>query len=75
MANAAVAANDHTQAIFPPDVRAVFDHGRRDVSRFPLATGIYYKVDYSESVDISRHKNIPVPTSYMVARVHLAFLQ
>jgi tetratricopeptide (TPR) repeat protein len=64
-ANPAVAANDHTQSIFPPDVRAVFDHGRRDVSRFPIATGTYYKMDYSEGVDISRHKNIPVPTSYM----------
>ena len=39
------------------------DHGKRDVSRFPIATGEYYKHDYSEGVDISRYKNIPVPTS------------
>ena len=64
-ANPAFAANDHTQSIFPPDVHAVFDHGRRDVSRFPLATGTYYKVDYSAGVDISRYSHIPVPTSYM----------
>jgi tetratricopeptide (TPR) repeat protein len=64
-ANPAVAVNDNTQSIFPPDVHAVMDHGKRDVSRFPIATGIYYKKDYSEGVDISRYKNIPVPTSYM----------
>ena len=64
-ANPAVAVNDHTQSIFPPDVHAVMDHGKRDVSRFPIATGTYYKQDYSAGVDISRYKNIPVPTSYM----------
>ncbi len=64
-ANPAVAVNDNTQSIFPPDVHAVMDHGKRDVSRFPIATGVYYKKDYSEGVDISRYKNIPVPTSYM----------
>lgn len=64
-ANPAVAVNDHYKSIFPPDVHAVFDHGKRDVSKFPIATGQYYKVDYSAGVDISRYKNIPVPTSYM----------
>ena len=64
-ANPAIAVNDYTQSIFPPDVYAVMDHGKRDVSTFPIATGIYYKHDYSEGVDISRYKNIPVPTSYM----------
>lgn len=64
-ANPAVAVNDNTQSIFPPDVHAVMDHGKRDVSAFPIATGTYYKYDYSRGVDISRYKNIPVPTSYM----------
>ena len=64
-ANPAVAVNDYTQSIFPPDVHSVMDHGKRDVSRFPIAKGVYYKHDYSEGVDISRYKNIPVPTSYM----------
>ncbi len=64
-ANPAVKVNDHYQSVFPPDVNAVFDHGKRDVSSFPIATGTYYKVDYSAGVDISRYKNIPVPTSYM----------
>lgn len=64
-ANPAVPVNDYTQSIFPPDVHSVYDHGKRDVSRFPIAKGVYYKHDYSEGVDISRYKNIPVPTSYM----------
>ena len=64
-ANPAVAVNDHTQSIFPPDVHAVMDHGKRDVSKFPIATGIYYKHDYGSGVDISRYKNLSVPTSYM----------
>lgn len=64
-ANPAVAVNDYTKSIFPPDVHAVMDHGKRDVSRFPISTSTYYKMDYSEGVDISRYKNIPVPTSYM----------
>lgn len=64
-ANPAVAVNEHYQSVFPPDVNAVFDHGKRDVSTFPIATGTYYKVDYSKGVDISKYNNIPVPTSYM----------
>jgi hypothetical protein len=51
--------------VFPPDVNAVFDHGKRAVSSFPIATGTYYKMDYSAGVDISNYKNIYVPTSYM----------
>ncbi|SFD84743.1 Tetratricopeptide repeat-containing protein [Paenibacillus catalpae] len=73
-ANPAVAVNDHTQSVFPPDVHAVFDHGKRDVSKFPIATGTYYKMDYSEGVDISRYRNIPVPTSYMAYRSDYDFV-
>ena len=64
-ANPAVHVDENHQSIFPPDVHAVMDHGKRDVSTFPIATGRYYKVDYSPGTDISRYKNIPVPTSYM----------
>ena len=64
-ANPAVEVNDDYQSVFPPDVNAVFDHGKRAVSSFPIATGTYYKMDYSAGVDISNYKNIFVPTSYM----------
>ncbi len=73
-ANPAVSVNDNTQSIFPPDVHSVYDHGKRDVSRFPIATGVYYKHDYSEGVDISRYKNIPVPTSYMAEKSDYDFV-
>lgn len=73
-ANPAVSVNDDYQSVFPPDVTAVFDHGKRDVSSFPIATGTYYKVDYSPGTDISRYKNIPVPTSYMAVGSEYDFL-
>lgn len=73
-ANPAVKVNDYYQSVFPPDVNAVFDHGKRDVSTFPIATGTYYKVDYSPGTDISRYKNIPVPTSYMAINSEYDFM-
>jgi len=73
-ANPAVAVNDFYQSVFPPDVHAVFDHGKRDVSTFPIATGTYYKIDYSAGVDISNYKNIPVPTSYMAINSEFNFV-
>jgi tetratricopeptide (TPR) repeat protein len=73
-ANPAVKVNDHYQSVFPPDVYAVFDHGKRDVSDFPIATGTYYKVNYAPGTDISRYANIPVPTSYMAIRSKYDFM-
>ena len=73
-ANPAVHVNDHTFSVFPPDVNAVMDHGKRAVSTFPIATGEYYKADYSAGVDISRYKNIKVPTSYMAAHSDFDFV-
>jgi tetratricopeptide (TPR) repeat protein len=73
-ANPAVPVNDYTSSIFPPDVTAVMDHGKRAVSTFPIATGEYYKVDYSAGVDISKYKNVPVPTSYMAEKSDYDFI-
>ena len=73
-ANPAVKVNEHYQSIFPPDVYAVYDHGKRDVSSFPIATGTYYKIDYSPGTDISRYKNIRVPTSYMAVSSKYNFM-
>ena len=72
-ANPAVEVNDAYQSVFPPDVNAVFDHGKRAVSSFPIATGTYYKMDYSAGVDISNYKNIFVPTSYMAVNSEYDF--
>ena len=73
-ANPAVSVNDRYHSVFPPDVHAVFDHGKRDVSDFPIATGVYYKQDYSAGVDISKYRNIPVPTSYMAVKSKFDFV-
>ncbi len=73
-ANPAVAVDEHFQSVFPPDVHAVFDHGKRAVSSFPVATGTYYKVDYSPGTDISVYNNIPVPTSYMAVNSNYNFV-
>jgi tetratricopeptide (TPR) repeat protein len=73
-ANPAVSVNERYHSVFPPDVHAVYDHGKRDVSAFPIATGTYYKQDYSAGVDISKYKNIPVPTSYMAIRSKFDFV-
>lgn len=73
-ANPAVKVNEHYQSVFPPDVYAVFDHGKRDVSDFPVATGTYYKVNYAPGTDISRYSTIPVPTSYMAIRSKYDFM-
>lgn len=73
-ANPAVAVDETYQSVFPPDIHAVYDHGKRDVSGFPIAKGIYYKVDYSPGTDISRYNNIPVPTSYMAVNSAFDFV-
>lgn len=73
-ANPAVPVNDHTYSVFPPDVHAVMDHGKRAVSTFPIATGEYYKYDYSEGIDISCYRNVKVPTSYMAAHSDYDFI-
>ena len=73
-ANPAVSVNEDTFSVFPPDVNAVMDHGKRAVSTFPIATGEYYRADYSAGVDISRYKNIRVPTSYMAAHSDFDFV-
>jgi tetratricopeptide (TPR) repeat protein len=72
--NPAVHVHDQYQSVFPPDVQAVYDHGKRDVSAFPIARGEYYKVDYSRGVDISWYKNLPVPTSFMAAKSGYNFI-
>ena len=67
-ANAGIRVHDRYEAFFPPDVTFVADHAKRAVSRYPIATGFYYGVDYTSGVDLAWYKNIPVPTSYMVTK-------
>ena len=75
-ANVAARVDGNYQSFFPPDVHYVADHAVRAQSSFPLAQNDYYGVDYaarSGSNDLSRYKNIPVPTSYMVCETDFGF--
>ena len=74
VANPAYAVYENTATIMPPDVTAVLDHGKRAVSEYPIAKGTYYKMDYSDGIDISRYKNIPVPTSFMAYKSNFDFI-
>ena len=47
-ANVATRVHEAYQSFFPPDVFYVADHARRSTSRYPLASGFYYGVNYGE---------------------------
>ena len=64
--NVGVHVHEQYQVVFPEDVTVVTDHSKRSMSHFPIADGTYYRIDYSDGVDLSWYKNIPVPTSYFV---------
>lgn len=75
-ANVAARVHDNYQSFFPEDVHYVADHAVRAMSSFPEADGDYYGVNYGErpgANDLSRYKNIPVPTSYMVCQTRYDF--
>jgi tetratricopeptide (TPR) repeat protein len=75
-ANVAARVHDNYQSFFPPDVHYVADHAVRAMSSFPEAENDYYGVDYASrpgANDLSRYKNIPVPTSYMVCQTQYDF--
>lgn len=61
-ANPAVHVDENHQSIFPPDVTAVMDHGKRDVSSFPLS-----RISWcSNRIFGSRTKSIAVTCSHSV---------
>jgi tetratricopeptide (TPR) repeat protein len=68
-ANVATEVHDEYESFFPPDVTYVADHAKRAMSRFPIARGTYYGVDYGarspDEASLAWYRNIPVPTSYM----------
>lgn len=75
-ANVAARVHDNYQSFFPEDVHYVADHAVRAMSSFPIAENDYYGIDYADRPgenDLSRYKNIPVPTSYMVCETQYDF--
>jgi len=47
-ANVATRVHESYQSFFPPDVYYVADHARRSMSKYPLAKGFYYGVNYGQ---------------------------
>jgi tetratricopeptide (TPR) repeat protein len=47
-ANVGLKVHEGYQSFFPPDVYYVADHAKRATSRYPLAEGLYYGVNYGE---------------------------
>ena len=65
--NAAVPVNQDYRLIFPPDVKYVQFHYRKNVTSYPVANGVYNGIRMGQGVDISYHKNTHQPTSYFCA--------
>ena len=55
-ANVATRVHEAYQSFFPPDVTYVADHARRSMSKYPLAQGHYYGVNY----DARGRRGIPM---------------
>ncbi len=72
--NVGVHAGERYQVVFPPDVTFATDHSRRNMSYYPVARGSYCGVDYSDGVDVSWYRNIPVPSSFFVYQSSYDFL-
>ncbi len=70
-ANLACQIDDTYKVVFPPDVEYVNDHDRRDVLSWPIAKGVFKTArpyDYGDGVDVHEHKNIIVPSSFMISK-------
>lgn len=72
--NAAVPVDENYRVFFPHDVSYVQFHYRKDVTTYPLASGIYNGIDMREnSVDIRFHRATHQPTSYFCGETNEDF--
>ena len=71
--NAAVPVNEQYRLVFPPDVAYVQFHYRKNVTEYPVASGVYNGIRMGDGVDISYHKNTRQPTSYFCAATQYDF--
>ncbi|MBQ8885267.1 MAG: DUF5107 domain-containing protein [Clostridia bacterium] len=70
-ANTAVQLSDGYQIVFPPDVEHVHYHDRKGTLAWPIAKGVYNadrQYDFGDGVDLSEHRNIVAPGSFMVPK-------
>ncbi len=71
--NAAVPVNEQYRLFFPPDVHYVQFHYRKNVTSYPVASGVYNGIRMGEGTDISYHKNTRQPTSYFCGETKYDF--
>ena len=71
--NAAVPVNEQYRLVFPPDVNYVQFHYRKNVTSYPIASGVYNGIRHGDGTDISYHKNTRQPTSYFCAQTDYDF--
>lgn len=71
--NAAVPVNEQYRLVFPPDVHYVQFHYRKNVTEYPVASGVYNGIRLGDGTDISYHKNTHQPTSYFCAATQYDF--
>ena len=72
--NAAVPVHEKYRIFFPHDVGYVQFHYRKNVTTYPLASGLYNGIRMGEnSVDIRFHKNTRQPTSYFCGETKREF--
>ncbi len=71
--NVAVPVNEQYKLVFPPDVHYTQFHYRKNVTSFPVASGVYNGIRMGEGVDISLHKNTRQPTSYFCGETKYHF--
>lgn len=72
--NAAVPVNKEYRIFFPHDVRYVQFHYRKNVTTYPLASGLYNGIRIGDnSVDIRLHRNTIQPTSYFCGETKREF--
>ena len=61
--NPSVHVDTTYQVIFPPSVKYVTQHAKKEMTTWPIAHGTYNSFDYT-NVDISKWKNVGVPSSF-----------
>ena len=71
--NAAVPVNERYRLVFPPDVRYVQFHYRKNVTSYPVGSGVYNGIRLGDGTDLSYHRNTRQPTSYFCAETDYDF--
>ena len=71
--NAAVPVHRQYRLFFPPDVHHVNFHYRKNITSYPIASGVYNGIHFGDGTDISHHKNTKHPTSFFSAETAYDF--